>query len=84
MNLLELEIFNNDLTLNSDLSKELWDEFAKQSFFFIGQDFRKKFHTHCHYLQSKISNAYKVENSKTSLNDINIIQQSPDHKIQIE
>ena len=29
MNLLELEIFNNDLTLNSDLSKELWDEFAK-------------------------------------------------------
>ena len=52
--------------------------------FFIGQDFRKKFCTHCHYLWSKISNAYKVENSKTSLNDINIIQQSLDHKIQIE
>jgi len=45
-----LEIFNNDLTLNSDSSKELWDEFAKWSFFFIGQDFRKKFCTHCHYL----------------------------------
>ena len=43
MNLLELEIFNNDLTLNSDSLKELWNEFAKWLFFLLVKILEKNF-----------------------------------------
>ncbi len=43
MNLLKLEIFNNDLTLNSDSLKELWNEFAKWLFFLLVKILEKNF-----------------------------------------
>ena len=58
-----------DSGLTSDSDSELWKQFALWANFSISLNFKIKFKNYCCILQSKVSNAYKIEILKNPLND---------------
>jgi len=94
MDLLELKIFSLRSKVNSmnfsltqeddDEKKELWKQFARWAYFFIGPNFRKQFRDHCRRLWFKIEHAYQYLNDQNdSFEEQNIFNINPQDKLYI-